>query len=72
VPENLTASVEHADALKLLVPEGMALPKMALRFILSNPAVGTIIPGMRKLRNVRANITASAGAVLVALYHSRS
>jgi hypothetical protein len=44
VPENLTASVERADALKPLVPEGMTLPEMALRFILSNPAVGTIIP----------------------------
>jgi aryl-alcohol dehydrogenase-like predicted oxidoreductase len=32
---------------------------MALRFVLSNPAVSTIIPGMRKPENVRANVTAS-------------
>ena len=29
---------------------------MALRFILNNPTVSTIIPGMRKLANVEANI----------------
>jgi aryl-alcohol dehydrogenase-like predicted oxidoreductase len=59
VPENLIPSVERADALKPLVPEAMTMPEMALRFILANPDVDTIIPGMRKLRNVRANIAAS-------------
>lgn len=58
--------MDRADALKPLVPAGMTLPELALRFILSNPTVGTIIPGMRKLRNVRANIAASAGAGLPA------
>jgi aryl-alcohol dehydrogenase-like predicted oxidoreductase len=61
VPENLHSSVEHADALKPLVPEGMTMPEMALRFILSNPTVSTVIPGMRKLQNVEANIGASDG-----------
>ena len=59
VPENLKASVAHADALKPLVPAGMTLPEMALRFILANPDVSTIIPGMRKLKNVESNIAAS-------------
>jgi aryl-alcohol dehydrogenase-like predicted oxidoreductase len=59
VPENLIASVERAEALKPLVPEGMTLPEMALRFILSNPAVATTIPGMRKRRHVEANMAAS-------------
>lgn len=59
VPENLHASVERADALKPLVPEGMSMPEMALRFILSNPDVGTVIPGMRKLNHVRNNIATS-------------
>lgn len=59
VPENLESSVEHADALKPLVPEGMTMPEMALRFILSNPDVHTTIPGMRKPRHVRANMGAS-------------
>ena len=32
---------------------------MALRFILNNPTVSTIIPGMRKLANVERNIRAA-------------
>ena len=59
VPENLIASVERADALKPLVPEGMTLPEMALRFILSHPTVSTTIPGMRTLRHVEENMAAS-------------
>jgi aryl-alcohol dehydrogenase-like predicted oxidoreductase len=35
------------------------MAQMALRFILSNPDVSTIIPGMRKRRNVESNIAAS-------------
>jgi len=59
VPENLTASVERADALKPLVPPGVTLPEMALRHILAEPTVSTIIPGMRKLRHVDMNIATS-------------
>jgi aryl-alcohol dehydrogenase-like predicted oxidoreductase len=59
VPENLIPSVERAERLKPLVPPGMTLPEMALRFILSNPAVSTIIPGMRKTHHVESNIAAS-------------
>ena len=57
--ENLIPSVERADALKPLVPEDSSLPEVALRFILSNPTVSTIIPGMRKARHVESNIAAS-------------
>jgi aryl-alcohol dehydrogenase-like predicted oxidoreductase len=35
------------------------LPEIALRFCLSNPAVATVIPGMRTRRNVEANCAAS-------------
>jgi aryl-alcohol dehydrogenase-like predicted oxidoreductase len=59
VPENLIPSVERADALKPLVPEGSSLPDLALRFILANPDVSTIIPGMRKAAHVKSNIAAS-------------
>ncbi|NLE51350.1 MAG: aldo/keto reductase, partial [Chloroflexi bacterium] len=45
VPENLHASVDRANALRPLVPEGMSMAEMAMRFILSNPAVATVIPG---------------------------
>lgn len=59
VPENLISSVEHADKLKPLVPEGMTMAEMALRFILAEPAVSTIIPGMRKPKHVISNLAAS-------------
>ena len=63
-PENLNPSVERADRLKQLVPAGSTLPEMALRFILSHPAVSTIIPGMRKIKHVETNAAASdAGAL---------
>ena len=61
VPENLSESVDRADALRPLIPTGMTMPEMALRFILSHPTVSTIIPGMRKLRHVEANIATSDG-----------
>jgi aryl-alcohol dehydrogenase-like predicted oxidoreductase len=59
VPENLKASVDHAEALRPLVPGGMTLPGLALRFILAEPTVSTVIPGMRRLANVEANMAAS-------------
>jgi aryl-alcohol dehydrogenase-like predicted oxidoreductase len=64
VPENLAASVHHADALKPLVPAGESMTDMAMRFILSNADVDVVIPGMRKSAHVRANIASSdAGAL---------
>lgn len=68
VPENLKASVERADRLKPLIPPGMTMPEMALRFILAEPTVSVIIPGMRKVRHVEANLAASdAGPLDAAL-----
>ncbi|MBX7127384.1 MAG: aldo/keto reductase [Cyclobacteriaceae bacterium] len=64
VPENLNASVDHAEALRPLIPPGMTMAEMALRFILCNPDVHTIIPGMRKVRNVNANMGVSDGKKL--------
>jgi aryl-alcohol dehydrogenase-like predicted oxidoreductase len=59
VEENLSSSVEHADALNPLVPKGMTMAEMALRFIYKEAVVSTIIPGMRKLRHVESNIATS-------------
>lgn len=59
VPENLVASVERADILKEIVPNGMDLAEMALRFILDNPLISTTIPGMRRISNVNKNMHAS-------------
>ena len=64
VPENLIPSVERAEKLKTLLPNGMTLPGMALRFILSNRVVSTIIPGMRRPQHVESNIAASDNVAL--------
>jgi aryl-alcohol dehydrogenase-like predicted oxidoreductase len=64
VEENLDSSVDHAEALRSLIPAGMTMADLALRFILCNDAVHTIIPGMRKIRNVEANIATSDGKKL--------
>jgi aryl-alcohol dehydrogenase-like predicted oxidoreductase len=64
VEENLNSSVDHAEALRSLIPAGMTMADLALRFILCNDDVHTIIPGMRKIRNVEANIATSDGKKL--------
>lgn len=58
VPENLRSSVERAEALKPTVPAGMSMAEMALRFILGDERISTIIPGMRKGRHVTENMIA--------------
>jgi len=66
VAENLKSSVEHADGLRPLLKDGMTMPEMALRFILNNKDVATIIPGMRKIKNVESNIAAGTKGPLPA------
>jgi len=56
---NLRGTLERVERLKADVPAGMSLPDLALRFILENPAVTTTIPGMRRVRNVEANLAVS-------------
>jgi len=58
-PENLEPTIERVEALKKIVPAGMTLPEMSLRFILSNPDVSTTIIGMRNLNHVKENFAAS-------------
>ena len=62
--ENLEKTVERVEKLKKIVPSGMTLPEMSLRFILSHPAVSTIIVGMRKPQHVRENIAVSNAGTL--------
>jgi aryl-alcohol dehydrogenase-like predicted oxidoreductase len=64
VPENLAASVDRADRLKSVIPVGMTMPELALRFILQHSAVTTVIPGMRRIEHVRANLAVSDGTSL--------
>jgi aryl-alcohol dehydrogenase-like predicted oxidoreductase len=61
-PENLEKTMARVDELQKVLPKGITLPEMALRFILSNPDVSTTIIGMRKPEHVRGNIgTSDAG-----------
>jgi aryl-alcohol dehydrogenase-like predicted oxidoreductase len=62
--DKLRVSVEHAERLRPEIPTGMTMPELALRFILANPDVSTIIPGMRKRRHVDSNLGASDGMPL--------
>jgi aryl-alcohol dehydrogenase-like predicted oxidoreductase len=52
--------VEHVKKLKQDL-EGVpgTLPEIALQFCLSNPAVSSVIPGMRQVRNVESNCAVS-------------
>ncbi|MER8187951.1 aldo/keto reductase [Kitasatospora sp. NPDC094015] len=59
VPENLVPAVARADRLKELLPPGLTLPELALRFILDEPRITTVIPGMSSPRHVRANLAVS-------------
>ena len=67
-PGNLKNTMDRVDKVKQIVPEGMTLPQMALRFILSNPVVSTTIVGMRKPAHVKQNLaTSDAGPLDAAL-----
>jgi len=66
VPENLIPSVERAEEIKKVLADwnrerstNITMPELALRFILGNDEVTTIIPGMRKRRHVETNVAAS-------------
>jgi len=71
VPENLKSSVAHAEALRPLVPKGITMAEMALRFILDENRISTIIPGMRKLQHVEQNIATSDAGPLDEELHTK-
>jgi aryl-alcohol dehydrogenase-like predicted oxidoreductase len=58
-PVNLAETLKRVEALKAELPEGMSLPEMALRFILSEPTVTTLIAGMRRSGHVQENLAVS-------------
>jgi aryl-alcohol dehydrogenase-like predicted oxidoreductase len=63
-PERLAETLERVERLDVLLPDGMDLPELALRFILEHPAVSTTIPGMRRSAHVERNLAASDGVRL--------
>ncbi len=59
-PERLAEVEPRIQALEAeLEPPYDSLPKLALKFVLSHPAVSTVIPGMRKPEHVRENTAVS-------------
>jgi aryl-alcohol dehydrogenase-like predicted oxidoreductase len=70
VPENLKATVERVEKLKSIRRGGISLAEMALRFILNNKDVSSIIPGMRRIANVEGNTAASDRGPLPTPLHS--
>jgi aryl-alcohol dehydrogenase-like predicted oxidoreductase len=64
-PERLEQAAPRLEALKsFLGPDRPDLATLALKFCLSHPAVSTVIPGMRRVANVEANVAASDGKLL--------
>lgn len=54
--ENLLPTLDRIEKLRPLVPTTMSLAEMNLKFIVSHPAVTTVIPGMRTVQHVQANL----------------
>jgi len=65
-PANLADTLDRVERLQMLVPSGMDLAELALRFTLASPDVSTVIPGMRRTRHVERNLAASDGEPLPA------
>jgi aryl-alcohol dehydrogenase-like predicted oxidoreductase len=65
-PQHLSETLERVERLEAVLPPGMDLPEMALRFTLANRTVATVIPGMRKTRHVERNLAAGDGHPLSA------
>ena len=63
-PANLRETVARVEALRPLVPAGQSMAQLALRFILSNRDVTTVIPGMRRLAHLVANVAAAEAGPL--------
>jgi aryl-alcohol dehydrogenase-like predicted oxidoreductase len=59
-PPKLQETLARVEPVKALAQQwGESLPSVALRFILAHPAVTTVIPGMRAMANVEANMAVS-------------
>lgn len=63
--------VELADQMKPLVPEGLTMAQMALRWILDYDAVSTVIPGAKSVRQVLGNVSPAALPPLGANLHEK-
>lgn len=62
--------VEAAERVAALVPPGMTMAQMALRWILDHPAVTVVIPGASSPAQVQGNVSASSLAPLPDALHA--
>jgi aryl-alcohol dehydrogenase-like predicted oxidoreductase len=69
-PANLRETLRRVTAIESLLPGGSQLADVALRFVLSHPAVSTTIPGMRRVRHVDRNALAAARGPLDDVLHN--
>lgn len=61
----LAEAARRVEALRaFLAPDRPTLSALALKFCLSHPAVSTVIPGMRRVAHVEANVAVSDGQLL--------
>ena len=58
-PERLDEILHHVDRVRRDIPADMSMAEVALKFILANGDVSTVIPGMRKIRHVEENLATS-------------
>ncbi|OGH58514.1 MAG: aldo/keto reductase [Candidatus Lindowbacteria bacterium RIFCSPLOWO2_12_FULL_62_27] len=55
----LKETVDRAEKIQNDLPAGTAVWQAALQYVLADPAVSTVIPGMRRVENVRKNASVS-------------
>lgn len=67
----LAKGVELAETLKPLVPAGMTMAQMALRWILDHDAVSVVIPGASRVEQVTSNAVTSDLPALADALHGR-
>ncbi|MDB4473924.1 aldo/keto reductase [Opitutaceae bacterium] len=63
--------LEVVEAIRPLVPAGMSMAEMALRWCLDHEAVSVLIPGARNPAQVATNISASAAPALSPELHEK-
>ncbi len=64
-PERKNEVLKRVDEIaKLLDGEAHSLPELALRYVLHDDAVSTVIPGMRRVKHVESNCSVSDGKKL--------
>lgn len=59
-PEVVARRAALVRELRALLPAGLTLPQAALRYVLAQPEIATVIPGAKDLAQLEANLSAAA------------